>query len=48
MPQQIDAMVAAGVGAAERFYPAFQLALWGDTAPEAAMATAMAEAYGRA
>ena len=48
VPQQIDAMVSAGVDAAERFYPAFQLALWGDTEPEAAMTTVMAEAYGRA
>ena len=48
VPQQIDSMVAAGVSAAERFYPAFQLALWGETAPEAAMTAVMAEAYGRA
>ncbi len=34
--------------AAERFYPCFQLACWGDATPEAAIAIAMSEAYGRA
>lgn len=47
-PEQIDRMIAAAVGAAERFYPAFQLVGWGDRSPEEAMQVAIAEAYGRA
>jgi hypothetical protein len=47
-PEQIERMIVAAVGAAERFYPAFQLATWGERAPEAAMQVAIAEAYGRA
>jgi hypothetical protein len=34
--------------ASERFYPAFQLASWGDHTPAQAMQVAIAEAYGRA
>ena len=45
---QIDRLIAAAVGAAERFYPAFQLVSWGDKAPADAMKVAIAEAYGRA
>ena len=46
--EQIDRLISAAVMAAERFYPAFQLAAWGDrTAPEA-LKVAIAEAYGRA
>lgn len=47
-PEQIDQMLSAAVSACERFYPAFQLVAWGDTAPDSAMEIAMAEAYGRA
>lgn len=47
-PEQIDRMIAGAVQAAERFYPAFQLAVWGDGTPEEAMRVAIAEAYGRA
>ena len=47
-PEQIDDLIAAAVMAAERFYPAFQLVTWGDTAPAEAMKVAIAEAYGRA
>lgn len=47
-PQQIDQMLSAAVSACERFYPAFQLVAWGDTAPASAMQVAMAEAFGRA
>ena len=32
----------------ERFYPAFQLATWGEQDPQAAIDVAIAEAYGRA
>ncbi|PRX37601.1 hypothetical protein SAMN05216257_101626 [Meinhardsimonia xiamenensis] len=46
--EQIDRMIAAAVGAAERYYPAFQLVAWGDRAPEEALKVAIAEAYGRA
>jgi hypothetical protein len=41
-------LIGAAVMAAERFYPAFQLVSWGDTAPAEAMKVAIAEAYGRA
>ncbi|MEO0917322.1 MAG: YbjN domain-containing protein [Pseudomonadota bacterium] len=46
--EQIDTMIRAAVLSAERFYPAFQLVVWGDEAPADAMQVAMAEAYGRA
>lgn len=47
-PEQIDRLIASAVMAAERFYPAFQLATWGERAPAEAMQVAIAEAYGRA
>lgn len=47
-PEQIDRMIGAAVSVAERFYPAMQLACWGDETPEQAMKVAIAEAYGRA
>lgn len=47
-PAQIDAMIAAAVSAAERFYPAFQLAVWGERTPRDALEIAIAEGYGRA
>ncbi|MDF0601547.1 YbjN domain-containing protein [Psychromarinibacter sp. C21-152] len=47
-PEQIDRLIAAAVGASERFYPAFQLVAWGDQSPESAMNVAISEAYGRA
>src|SRR6056297_1822076 len=47
-PEQIDTLINAAVMSAERFYPAFQLAVWGDKTPAAAMQVAIAEAYGRA
>lgn len=46
--EQIDRLISGAVMAAERFYPAFQLACWGDRSPESAMQVAIAEAYGRA
>lgn len=46
--EQIDTMIRAAVLSAERFYPAFQLVVWGNETPEAAMNVAMTEAYGRA
>lgn len=47
-PEQIDRLISSAVLAAERFYPAFQLAMWGDQTPAQAMKVAIAEAYGRA
>ena len=47
-PEQIDHMIRSALDGCERFYPAFQLACWGDAAPQAAMEAALAEAYGRA
>ncbi len=47
-PEQIDRLIASAVLAAERFYPAFQVALWGDKSPAEAVQVAIAEAYGRA
>lgn len=47
-PEQIDTMLHAAVAIAERYYPAFQLAIWGDKSPHDALQVAIAEAYGRA
>lgn len=47
-PDQINTLINAAVMNAERFYPAFQLAIWGDRSPEEAMQVAIAEAFGRA
>lgn len=47
-PQQIDTLICAAVMAAERYYPAIQMLVWGGHSPEAAMQVAIAEAYGRA
>lgn len=46
--EQVDDMVRAALAAAERFYPAFQLVVWGGETPEKALGIAMTEAYGRA
>lgn len=47
-PEQIDRLISAAVMSSERFYPAFQLAAWGDRSPADALKVAIAEAYGRA
>ncbi|WP_324751847.1 YbjN domain-containing protein [Roseovarius sp. Pro17] len=47
-PEQIDTLITAAVLNCERFYPAFQLVVWGDRTPRDAMQVAIAEAYGRA
>jgi hypothetical protein len=47
-PEQIDTIITAAVLSAERYYPAFQLVVWGDRTPRDAMQVAIAEAYGRA
>lgn len=46
--EQIDRMVANGVMASERFYPAFQLVTWSEHTPADALKVAIAEGYGRA
>ncbi len=47
-PEQIDMMITAAVVNSERYYPAFQLAIYGDQGPREALNVAIAEAYGRA
>ncbi len=47
-PEQLNLLIASAVANAERFYPAFQLATWGDRSVEEAMKVAISEAYGRA
>jgi len=47
-PEQINTLINAAVMSAERYYPAFQLVVWGDRTPKQAMQVAIAEAYGRA
>ena len=47
-PEQIACMVETAVLASERYYPAFQLACWGNTTPRDAMNVAISEGYGRA
>ena len=46
--EQIDGMISNPMVSAEQFYPAFQLACWGDQSPEEAIGAAIAGAYGRA
>ena len=46
--QQIDRMVRSAATAADRFYPAIQLAAYGETDADAALQVAIAETYGRA
>ncbi len=45
---QVGRMITSAVHACERFYPAFQLVVWGDRPPAQALDMAIAEAYGRA
>jgi len=47
-PDQVDTMIRVAVTSCERYYPAIQLATWGDETPEKALRVAIAEAYGRA
>jgi hypothetical protein len=47
-PDQITTMIDAAVQTAERFYPAFQMVVWGDHSVEDAMQVAIAETVGRA
>ena len=47
-PEQIDTMISASVLSAEKYYPAFQLVVYGNRSPKDALQVAIAEAYGRA
>jgi len=47
-PDQVDTLIRAAVANCERFYPAFQLVVWGDRTSSEALQAAIAEAYGRA
>ena len=47
-PDQINTLISAAVVSAERYYPAFQLVVYGDRRPHDALQIAIAEAYGRA
>lgn len=46
--EQIDTIVNTAVQNAERYYPAFQLVVWGDRTPKDALQIAIAQTYGRA
>ena len=46
--EQVEDLVDIAVSECERFYPAFQLVIWGGKPPEEAMATAMIEPIGEA
>ena len=46
--EQIDTMIRTAVENAERYYPAFQLVVYGDQDPEQALQVAIARGYGRA
>jgi hypothetical protein len=46
--EQIDTMINCAVMSAERYYPAFQLVVWGNRDPKDALQVAIAEAFGRA
>jgi hypothetical protein len=47
-PEQISTLIEVAIKSAERYYPAFQLVVWGDQPVEQAMQVAIAEAYGHA
>ena len=47
-PEQIDTLIGAAVRSADRYYPSFQLVVWGEQSPADAIQVAIAEAYGRA
>jgi hypothetical protein len=47
-PEQVDTLISTAVMAAERYYPAIQLNVWGNRTAKESMQVAIAEAYGRA
>lgn len=46
--EQVEDLVEIAISECERFYPAFQLVIWGGKTPAEAMATAMIEPIGEA
>jgi hypothetical protein len=46
--EQIEDLVDIAVSECERFYPAFQLVVWGGKPPDEAMAAAMIDPIGEA
>lgn len=46
--EQIDTIITSAIRLAERFYPAFQLALWGEPQPTTALQVAIADTWGHA
>ena len=46
--EQVEDLVDIALSECERFYPAFQLVIWGGKTPEEAMAAAMIEPIGEA
>lgn len=47
-PEQIQTMINTAIFVSEQYYPALQLAIWGDKTPEEALGVAISQAYGRA
>lgn len=47
-PEQIEDLVEIGLSESERFYPAFQFAVWGGKSPREAIEAAMLETVGEA
>ena len=47
-PRLIDTLIANALRQCDRFYPAFQLAIWSSRTPKEALNVAIAEAYGHA
>lgn len=46
--EQVEDLVDIAISECERFYPAFQLVIWGGKSPDEAIATAMIEPIGEA
>ena len=47
-PDQIDTMICEAILACEQFYPAFQMAIWGEVSLEEALQTALMNPHGSA
>ncbi|MCY3983075.1 MAG: YbjN domain-containing protein [Roseovarius sp.] len=45
-PEQVDMLITSAVVVSEQYYPALQLAIWGDRSPRSAIQIAIGEAYG--
>ena len=48
LPPQAQALIESAVDECDRFYPAFQFALWGNKSPADALEAAMIDAAGEA